>query len=61
VKAEFINVTLEEVYFATERMAIQFDRVKHMSCVPTCMCKLYVVFGFTLLKKEKFRKKERNL
>jgi len=61
MKAEFIHATLRQVYFVIERMAIQFDSVKRMSFVPTCMCKLYVVFGVTILKKENFRGKRRNL
>jgi len=60
MKAEFIHVILGQVYFAIEEMVIQFDSVKRMSFITTCMCKLYVAFGVTLLKKENLRGKRRN-
>jgi len=61
MKAEFIHVTLGQVYFAIERMVIQLDSVERMSFIPKCMFKLDVVFGVTFLKKENFRGKRRNL
>jgi hypothetical protein len=60
MKAEFIHVILGQDYFATEEMVIKFDSVKRMSFVTTCMCKLYVAFGVTLVKKEDFRGKRGN-
>jgi hypothetical protein len=61
MKAEFIHAISGQVYFSIKEMKAQYDSVKRLLWIPTCMSKLYVAFGFTILGADNFREKGGNL